>query len=134
MGTTSIICFNMPDHVDMAPSSTAPRNAPAPGLLGLQALISFLKLKWISLWCLRGWHSHVLCTSIFVRGQNKSKINLIYSSRSTVKPLYLFEVLGQGQSKILAKMSAVIRSMQCSIKKISVKILTADEDQSTHHM
>ena len=36
-------------------------------------------------------------------------------------PLYLFEVrgqVGQDQSKILAKMSAVIGSMQCSNKKI----------------
>ena len=42
----------------------------------------------------------MLCTLICVRGQNKSKVNLKYSSRSTVKPLYLFEVLGQSQSKI----------------------------------
>ena len=35
-----------------------------------------------------------------------------------VKLPYLFEVLGQGQSKILAKISAVTRSMQCSNKKI----------------
>ena len=51
----------------------------------------------------------------------KVKVNLKCSSRSTVKPLYLFEGLGQigqGQSKILAKMYTVIRSMQCSNKKI----------------
>ena len=48
----------------------------------------------------RGWHSHImLCTSMFVHGQNKSEVNSKYRSRSTVKPLYLFEVLGQGQSK-----------------------------------
>ena len=44
-----------------------------------------------------------------------------YSSRSTVKPPHIFEVfgqIGQGQSKILAKMSAVIGAMQCSNKKI----------------
>ena len=59
----------------------------------------------------------MLCTSIFVRGQNESQ----RSTWSTIKPLYLFEVfgqIGQGQSKILAKMSTVIGSMQCSNKKI----------------
>ena len=42
-----------------------------------------------------------------------------YCSKSTVKPLYFFEILGQigqGQSKISAKMSAAIRSMQCCNK------------------
>ena len=37
------------------------------------------------------------------RGQNKSKVNLKYSLRSTIKPPYLFEVFGQtglDQSKI----------------------------------
>jgi len=56
----------------------------------------------------------LICTPIFVCGQNKSKVNLKYFSRSTVKPLYLFEVRGQirqGQSKILAKMSAVFSSL-----------------------
>ena len=75
----------------------------------------------------------MLCTPIFVCGQNKSQRSTKYPSRSTVEPLYLFEVLGQGQSKILAKMSAVIRSMQCSDQKFSVNILTADEDWSTQH-
>ena len=64
----------------------------------------------------------MLCTPISVRPRSKykSKVNLKYSSRSTVKPLYPFGVfgqIGQGQSKILAKMSAVIGSMQCSNKK-----------------
>ena len=40
----------------------------------------------------------------------KVKVQLNYSSRSTVKPLYLFDVLGQGQHKILVNTS--VRSMQ----------------------
>ena len=43
------------------------------------------------------------------------KVNLKYSSQSTVKPLYLFDVLSQisqGQRKILAKRPAIIRLMQ----------------------
>ena len=62
----------------------------------------------------------MLCTLIFI------KLNVFLWS--TVKPLYLCDVLsqiGQGQSKI----SAIIRSIQCNNKKNSVKILTVDEDQ-----
>ena len=52
----------------------------------------------------------MLHTPIFIRGQNKSQssVNLKYSSRSIVKPLYLCEVrgkIGQDQSKILAQSS-----------------------------
>jgi len=62
--------------------------------------------------------TYVVYFDLRPRSKSKSKVNLKYSSRSTVKPPYLFEVFGQGQSKILAKMSAVIGSMQCNNKKI----------------
>ena len=63
--------------------------------------------------------TYVVYFDLRPRSKWKSKVNLKYSSRSTVKPPYLFEVfgqIGQGQSKILAKMSAIIGSMQCSNK------------------
>ena len=41
-----------------------------------------------------------------------------YSLQSAVKLLYLFDIFVQGQSKVLAIISAIIRSMQCSNKKL----------------
>ena len=61
-------------------------------------------------------------------------VNLKYSLWSTVKLLNLFDVLSQSQSKISAKISAIIRFMQCNNETNLVKILIADEDQSTQHM
>ena len=76
----------------------------------------------------RGWDSCIYAVHYNLSlGYNKGQVNLKYSSWSTVKPLYLFDVLGQGQSKIIAKMSTIIRSMHAVIKNFSVKILTADK-------
>ena len=52
----------------------------------------------------------------------------------SVKLLYLFDILSQGQGKISAILYAIIRSMQCINKKNWSTILAADEDQSTQHM
>ena len=67
----------------------------------------------------QGGGTHICCV-LRSSSSVKMKVNLNFSLRSTVKPPYLFEVfgkIGQSQSKILAKMSAVIGSMQCSNKK-----------------
>ena len=56
------------------------------------------------------WPSHMFCTLIFVHGQSQLEIFLW----STVKPLYLFDALGQidqGQRKLIG-----IRLMQCNNK------------------
>ena len=55
-----------------------------------------------------------------------------HCSNATVHmQLNLFDVLGQISRKFLVKRSTIIRSMQCNNTKISVKILSVGEDQST---
>ena len=56
----------------------------------------------------------MLCIPIFIRGQIKVKgQSFEVNSQATIS----LEVLGEGQNKILAKMSAIVGSMQCSNEK-----------------
>ena len=79
-----------------------------------------------------GTHIRMLCTPIFVRGQNNRKSKgQLYSVQSMIKLLYLFDVLGQiSQSQNKFQQYYPHSSDQCNdtLKKFSVKILTADED------
>jgi len=73
-------------------------------------------------------YNYMLCTTIFIwvtiKVKGQLKIFFVVNSQATIS----LDALGQLKSKqIIAKMSTIIKSMQCSNKKFSVKILTADE-------
>ena len=85
----------------------------------------------------RGWHLHMLCIPIFVHGQIKTQgqLKIFFIRWSTVKLLYPFDVfgkIGQGQSKILAKI--IICNCKVDATKSLVKILIKDADWSTQHI
>ena len=82
----------------------------------------------------------MLCTPIFVRGQNKTQCRVngqleISLEVNSHAPISLWSSR-PGQTKILAKVSAIIgsmpRSMQSGTKKFLVKILTADYKIGVH--
>ena len=77
----------------------------------------------------------MLCTLIFICIQTenqRSTQTILRNQQSSYYNSLIFSVKSV-KGQILAIISTVTRSMQCNNKKFSVKILTADEDQSTQH-